>query len=171
MGKKNRRQAVSAAPSANRMRKRKAQLLRKKQGPLMTQHPLLDIKWDPTTTLKQNYKRLGLVTDVNLSGKQETRRNRAKLIGQEEIFEALNGEEENEGELVDALVQIQNTPKPAPRLQSTMAIWEQLELRSLLQKYGDDIQAMVRDTTLNKLQRNKNQLEKRLALYKRLQDL
>ena len=71
--------------------------------------------------------------------------------------------------MTSKLAEIKSQPAPQPRLQMTMAIWEQIELKKLVSKYGwEDYESMARDIKLNTLQRNANQLMKRLAIYKRL---
>lgn len=160
---------MNAKPSAQRRKKMNSKLLSKRQGPLVTQHSMLNITWDSSKTLKENYKRLGLVSDVNADGKRIISREKAKLMGIEAIQDSL--QDSKDGELKASLEAIKGLPPAAPRLQTTMAVWEQVELKNLIEKYGEDTEKMSRDIKLNKLQRNPSQLEKRIQLLQRLQAL
>ena len=71
--------------------------------------------------------------------------------------------------MTEVLETIREAPAPPKRLQTTMAIWEQIELKKLINKYGwEDYESMARDIAINKMQKTPKQLKKRIALYKRL---
>ena len=50
-----------------------------------------------------------------------------------------------------------------------MSLNEQRRLQRLIAKFGDDVERMARDVSLNLLQETASQLRKRIALYHRLQ--
>lgn len=52
-----------------------------------------------------------------------------------------------------------------------MSINEQLRLKTLISKHGDDYESMSRDIKINSNQETAAVLKKRIALYLRLQEL
>jgi|NOAtaT_7_FD_contig_41_4826429_length_495_multi_3_in_0_out_0_1 nucleolar protein 16 len=120
---------------------------------------------------------MGLVCDPNASALEEIKREKAKLLSLNGIclHESDEGEElpqgREESRVVQLLKEIANEPPAPPRIQTSLAIWEQVELQKLVAKHGEDYEAMARDMKLNKYQRNANQLRKRVALFHHLQNL
>lgn len=123
-----------------------------------------------------------MIADANAAFDADLQAEKYKLLGVEEIYQQVSGiiqsqraeiedHRDTKGELHDRLESIKDIPQSNPRLQTTLPLWEQIELRRLIEKHGDDYESMQRDTKLNRYQKTAKQLEKRIKIYHALQNL
>eukprot|EP00455_Lapot_gusevi_P024081 TRINITY_DN2499_c0_g1_i2.p1 TRINITY_DN2499_c0_g1~~TRINITY_DN2499_c0_g1_i2.p1 ORF type:complete len:155 (-),score=16.85 TRINITY_DN2499_c0_g1_i2:32-496(-) len=154
MAKKHRRQKVLKR-SINKKRKEST----KNRPDLKYSFKVQAIQdnWDPYKTLRENYKALGLQADAS------------KIVMprmDEEIPKV-----EPKGLIAEELKRIEELPPAEPYEVKSMSVREQSILIKLMNKYGEDYEAMSRDIKINVMQETARQLEKRIALLKRLQAL
>ena len=120
------------------------------------QHSSLDYEDDDTQFA--NYKRLGLLADANQIGGVFDRvtgfKPRVKVPGAAEILSAPSSSAPHplEIEMPEALKTIRKVP-----------LGERQVLLKLLEKHGDDYQAMARDMRLNQMQHTAPHLRRRVA--------
>ena len=123
-------------------------------------------QWDNRKTLAQNYKEMGLLTDVNAIGKPKKEEK-----GGGGKAEAGEHGEEKVGYMIPILKEIEEAPAPAPYVPKSMGLPEQRILDRLMRKHGEDYEAMARDIKVNVHQQTVAQLKKRIALFKMLRSL
>jgi len=75
------------------------------------------------------------------------------------------------GLLTEEFERIQRLPPKEAYVVKSMDIKEQRLLGKLIEKYDDDYEKMARDIKINVHQKTASQLQKRVGLYKRLQDM
>ncbi|KAG2501347.1 hypothetical protein HYH03_001137 [Edaphochlamys debaryana] len=120
-----------------------------------------EIEWDVTDTLGENYARNKLVADPNVMlGRREKK---TPLVAPEVRKEA--GEETYSDD--DELRAACNLPRksgkaPPPRPTAT----QRKVIGALLEKHGDNVQAMVLDIKLNKMQHSAGELKKLMEGYR-----
>jgi hypothetical protein len=165
--------------SINRRKNLKKKLRVKSNGgaAMETAVPMLTVPWKSGKSLHKNYEIMGLVSDPNAMLRREVEVEKSRVLGfeQEEALEILHKPDAHssktdakEGELSSELEKIKKV-EILPHIQTSMAIWEQLELRKLIARYKEDYEAMARDIKLNRYQKTAAQLERRVALYHQLQ--
>lgn len=110
--------------------------------------------WDNNKTLRQNYERLGLIADTNKmeeapkTAEPLIRRNAPPCL----LLEFVEMEE-------------------IKREDNIMSVYDQNYIKKLIEKHGDDVEAMFRDIKLNTNQLTVGQLKKKIEKYNRIQEL
>eukprot|EP01102_Stenamoeba_stenopodia_P002587 TRINITY_DN12445_c0_g1_i1.p1 TRINITY_DN12445_c0_g1~~TRINITY_DN12445_c0_g1_i1.p1 ORF type:complete len:185 (-),score=52.87 TRINITY_DN12445_c0_g1_i1:5-508(-) len=94
-------------------------------------------RWDEGTTVKENYRQLGLKMNPN---------ERAPKVKAEDPIEF-------------------NVPAPAPSREARLSHQEIACVRALIAKHGNNYRAMQRDIKINIYQNTKKQLQKKCELY------
>lgn len=161
-------------------------------------HESIQKAWDPRKTVEQNYVELGLTIDANARGdivKQAKRLGHFDIEADVSALADRMAEEESDnsdyfdGELDEKpqpnakhpksialtaeLARMQQEAEEValiPKALKVMSINEQHRLKLLIEKHGDDFQAMSRDIKLNVMQHNPNQLIKRIEHMHKLQN-
>ena len=110
--------------------------------------------WDNTKTLRQNYEKLGLVANINKM--EEAPKTEEPLIRKNERM-ALDLE------FIEA--------EEIKREDNIMSVYDQNYIKKLIDKHGDDVDAMFRDIKLNTNQLTVGQLKKKIEKYYRVQEL
>ena len=121
--------------------------------------PVIHKNWDRRKTLRQNYEKMGVVLNANMA---------AVRVGSGATEKKT---EEKVGYLTEELEVVASLPKPEPYVPKSMGIREQHILMSLMNKHGDDVEAMARDFKVNVMQETAGVLKKRIVLLKQLQSL
>ncbi|KAK8792518.1 hypothetical protein WA538_000393 [Blastocystis sp. DL] len=99
--------------------------------------------WDNKKTLRQNYEKLGLVSDTN---KMEEAK-----APEHPLIEFVSTEDVKKDEII-------------------MSVYDQNYMKKLIEKHGDDLEAMFRDIKVNVDQLSVGQLRKKYDKYMRLQE-
>jgi len=148
MGRLGKRRARGTAQAARS--KRRAKNGRKKEKPIVTR--MVKKLWDANKTQYENFAELGISIDPNCD------------LYKRRTYTAKTGDA-----LKPVIEEYLNRPaKPKQRIQS-MNMDEQWRLRKLIEKHGEDFNAMARNVKVNVYQKTARQLEKRIILLKRLQ--
>lgn len=135
-------------------------------------------QWDDKASVIQNYKSFGLVSNPNLLG---VRSRTSHFVESESLqvpqpsdepaneFEPIDsGSELEEDDVKSALGKKRKDGKTAP-LQPLTTI-QRVYIGRLVERYGDDYQAMFRDTKLNAVQHSVATLEKLCKRYEMCKD-
>ena len=110
--------------------------------------------WDNNKTLRQNYEKLGLVANTNKM--EEAPKTEEPLIRKNEWMEL-------DLEFIEA--------EEIKREDNIMSVYDQNYIKKLIDKHGDDVDAMFRDIKLNTNQLTVGQLKKKVEKYYRVQEL
>ena len=110
--------------------------------------------WDNTKTLRQNYEKLGLV--ANIKKMEEAPKTEEPLIRKNERMVL-------DLEFIEA--------EEIKREDNIMSVYDQNYIKKLIDKHGDDVDAMFRDIKLNTNQLTVGQLKKKIEKYYRVQEL
>ncbi|CAJ0827841.1 7143_t:CDS:2 [Entrophospora sp. SA101] len=130
--------------------------------------PIIASNWNKKETLRQNYKRIGLLTSLNrVAGERDDEGN---------IVNVIIGEDEDENEVFDKKIQ----PEPA-KTEIVKALEEEASkvfkhekyqsegeiefVKKMIERYGEDYDAMFKDIKLNVYQHTKKQLKKKCEKY------
>ncbi|PNH00466.1 hypothetical protein TSOC_013709, partial [Tetrabaena socialis] len=118
-------------------------------------------EWDEKDTLVENYARNKLVSDPNqLLGRREKK---TPLVSAEARKEAGQETYSDDDELRAACNLPRKSGKaPPPRLTST----QRQVVGALLEKHGENVQAMVMDIKVNKMQHSSGELRKLIDAYR-----
>ncbi|GAO50647.1 hypothetical protein SAICODRAFT_26486 [Saitoella complicata NRRL Y-17804] len=153
---------------------------------------IIAANWDKKFTLKQNYARLGLVATPNpLSGgseklnppkKLDVEKEKSKLKANEAIIERdeagnvvniIYGKaplEDMDIEPVEAKTEVvkQLEEQASKAVKATRVVSENEEkwLQALVDKHGDDYEAMFRDRKLNTMQNSAGQIKRKIKVWR-----
>ena len=159
MGSKKNRRTPSITTSISK-RKRKNPARKSKLSHFTNE--TIKKHWDESLTQKENYAKLGLVAIVN------DVKPRMKVVEEVKEVEKVKAS----GVIKAELEEVEELSKKVINRQvKSMPLSEQKILISLTQKYGNDLNAMEKDITLNVYQKTKAQLQKRFEVLAQLQAL